>query len=219
MILPTYQCREAVIVNAVKTAVNGISACAPVDSGVPVTLNVCAGEQTIWLAFINQIKVAFCYIFGLSTDIQTDITELQADIVDLQSQIDVLETEIAQVPVWRSVANVDLINDTLVDIFTVPAGFLFLLQDFFITDVANLLTEAHLEIFQSGGAPSGMSILTLNTGTSIVTGQTEYGPRTDPPAEAAICAAGNNVQAHIKLHATGDAFTANVYVVGLLIPV
>lgn len=62
---------------AVKTAVNGIGACAPEDSNVAVTLSVCAPEQTIWLAFINQIKVAFCYIFGLLTDIQTEIATLQ----------------------------------------------------------------------------------------------------------------------------------------------
>jgi hypothetical protein len=76
MILPTVQCREAANSLAVKAAINGISACAPVDSGIPVTLNVCASENTIWLAFINQIKVAFCYIFGILTSLQTQINSI-----------------------------------------------------------------------------------------------------------------------------------------------
>lgn len=77
MLLPTYQCREAVMTAAVKAAVNGIGACSPEGSNVAVTINVCATEQTIWLAFINQIKVAFCYIFGLLTDIQAEIAAIQ----------------------------------------------------------------------------------------------------------------------------------------------
>lgn len=97
MVLPTAQCREAIMTAAVKTAVNGISACAPVDSGVSVTLSACASEQTIWLAFINQIKVAFCYLLGISTDVvslQNDVTTLQTDVDAAEADIVALQTDV-----------------------------------------------------------------------------------------------------------------------------
>ncbi len=99
MVLPTYTCREAVITNAVKASVNGISACAPVDSDVAVTLNVCASEQTIWLAWINQIKVAFCYLFGQVTDILSALITVDTTLDDLQTQIDDIDAQLPPVHV------------------------------------------------------------------------------------------------------------------------
>ena len=87
MVLPTYQCREATVTNAVKAAVNGISACAPQGSGIPTTINVCAGELTIWLAFINQVKVAFCYIFGILTQIQSHMRTPGAATIDAETDL------------------------------------------------------------------------------------------------------------------------------------
>lgn len=94
MVLPTITCREAANSLAVKAAVNGISACAPEDSGASVTLSACASENTIWLAFINQIKVAFCYIFGQITDILAAIITINEDIADQAAEIAAIQAEL-----------------------------------------------------------------------------------------------------------------------------
>jgi hypothetical protein len=85
--LTTAQCREAIITAAVKASVNGTSACAPDGSNVQVTFTACPGAQEIWLAFFNQIKVAFCYIFGQLSTIFTTLTTLQDEIDAIQNSM------------------------------------------------------------------------------------------------------------------------------------
>lgn len=113
--LPTAQCREAIITGAVKASVNGISNCAPVDSNIQVTFTACSPAQEIWLAFFNQIKVAFCYIFGQITDIlaslttiETNITTLQGQMTTVQGDIVSIEAEIAAIPIMRTPGTVNI---------------------------------------------------------------------------------------------------------------
>jgi len=87
MVLPTVQCRNAANSLAVKAAIDGISACAPVDSGIPVTISPCATENAIWLAFINQIKVAFCYVFGQITSILSSLMTIDDEITAIQAEL------------------------------------------------------------------------------------------------------------------------------------
>jgi hypothetical protein len=105
------------------------------------------------------------------------------------------------------------------DIFTVPTGKTFVLQDCFAvaTTVSVFVSGPVMKIIESGGSlDMSLASTTTNTGSWSVAGRV-FGitrPAFTGGQNVVVCTAGNIVRLNITTAAVATTFTANVFVVG-----